>query len=80
MKKLELIHLHDLFDHVAEYLEVDKGERYRQMEVRPTSVHKSKTNHEYAIWALLEEIETEITEEGEVEEYPATTNEPYLDP
>lgn len=57
MKKQELIHLHGLLSEVraecAETpgMEVDLAE-YDAIGVRPTSIHRSKTDHKAAVFAL----------------------------
>jgi hypothetical protein len=57
MKKQELIHLHGLLAEVGNYYEnisareLDLGD-YESMGVRPTSIHKSKTDHKAAVFAL----------------------------
>jgi hypothetical protein len=70
MKKQELIHLHGLLAEVSDHLE-EHGEQldlsdYENQGVRPTSIHKSKTNHKAAVFALIggitDSIETERTD------------------
>jgi hypothetical protein len=71
MKKQELIHLHGLLSEVHTQMEtwedddVDISE-YESMGVRPTSIHRSKTDHKAAVFkmangitAAMEETETE---------------------
>jgi hypothetical protein len=61
MKKQELIHLHGLLAEVGNYYEnlstrdLDLGD-YESMGVRPTSIHKSKTDHKAAVFALADGI------------------------
>ncbi len=61
MKKQELIHLHGLLAEVGNYYEnlsarqLDLDE-YESMGVRPTSIHKSKTDHKAAVFALADGI------------------------
>ncbi len=69
MKKQELIHLHGLLAQVQNHYEEQTGtevsrERYVELGVQPTSIHKSKTDHKDAVFALA----TSITEEMSVEE------------
>ncbi len=70
MKKQELIHLHGLLAEVCEHYEqmanrdVEHAE-YTQLGVRPTSIHKSKTDHKAAVFALADGITEEM--EGEAE-------------
>jgi hypothetical protein len=71
MKKQELIHLHGLLaevcDHYEQLAEVDVShERYDEMGIRPTSIHKSKTDHKAAVFALADGITGEM-EEAEAE-------------
>jgi hypothetical protein len=61
MKKQELIHLHGLLAEVGNYYErvsardLDLDE-YEAKGVRPTSIHKSKTDHKGAVFALAKGI------------------------
>jgi hypothetical protein len=71
MKKQELIHLHGLLAEVSNHFEerVDQPIEciaYENQEVRPTSIHKSKTEHKEAVFALAKGITGSI--EGETEE------------
>ncbi|PSP43980.1 metal-binding protein [Halobacteriales archaeon QH_6_64_20] len=57
MKKQELIHLHGLLAEVCNNYEGRTGqtverEEYESLGVRPTSIHKSKTDHKAAVFAL----------------------------
>ena len=60
MKKQELIHLHGLLSEVrnqCEYWEGDLDlEAYETLGVKPTSIHKSKTDHKAAVFKLAEGI------------------------
>ncbi len=64
MKKQELIHLHGLLAEVSSHLDAeptgDKSNegyhRYRGLGVRPTSIHRSKTSHKQAVFALANGI------------------------
>ncbi|GAB3665785.1 UPF0058 family protein [Halopiger thermotolerans] len=57
MKKQELIHLHGLLAEVSnqcaewDNCEIDL-EEYESLGIRPTSIHKSKTDHKAAVFAL----------------------------
>jgi hypothetical protein len=68
MKKQELIHLHGLLAQVENHFEeetdstVDHDE-YTQLGVQPTSIHKSKTDHKAAVFALARGITGEMTAE-----------------
>jgi hypothetical protein len=71
MKKQELIHLHGLLaevrNHYEERAETEIGhERYTELGVRPTSIHKSKTDHKDAVFALADGITGEMNEERDV--------------
>ncbi len=70
MKKQELIHLHGLLAQVRNHYEETQGdevdhENYDELGVRPTSIHKSKTDHKEAVFALADGITGELS--GEVE-------------
>ena len=56
MRKQELIHIHGLLAEVADYCSQDgiaiDMEQYRSMETQPTSIHRSKTDHKEAVFAL----------------------------
>ena len=61
MKKQELIHLHGLLAQVEEHYENETGaevthEEYTSLGVRPTSIHKSKTDHKDAVFAIADGI------------------------
>lgn len=67
MKKQELIHLHGLLAEVssdiAAYHETELDlDEYDSLGVRPTSIHKSKTDHKAAVAALARGITTEMQE------------------
>jgi hypothetical protein len=68
MKKQELIHLHGLLAQVENHFEeetdrtVDHDE-YTELGVQPTSIHKSKTDHKAAVFALARGITGEMTAE-----------------
>ena len=78
MKKQELIHLHGLLaevsSHCEEYEEttVDLTD-YRNLGIRPTSIHQSKTDHKTAVFALAEGITGTITTD-EAETVPASAD------
>lgn len=78
MKKQELIHLHGLLAevsaHCEEYQEatVDLTD-YRNLGIRPTSIHQSKTDHKAAVFALADGITRTITTD-EVETVPASAD------
>ena len=62
MKKQELIHLHGLLAEIGNYYERASApddldlDDYETMGVRPTSIHKSKTDHKAAVFALADGI------------------------
>jgi hypothetical protein len=67
MKKQELIHLHGLLAQVQNHYEEETGElvehdRYTTLGVQPTSIHKSKTDHKDAVFALAKGITDEMCE------------------
>ena len=67
MKKQELIHLHGLLAEVGNHFEKRDGEQitldeYDSLGVRPTSIHKSKTDHKAAVFALSEAITSGMRE------------------
>ncbi|SFL50434.1 hypothetical protein SAMN04487950_4031 [Halogranum rubrum] len=71
MKKQELIHLHGLLAEVQNQCEKWEGNefpmtQYEELGVRPTSIHKSKTDHKAAVFKLAKGI-TKSVDEPEVE-------------
>lgn len=61
MKKQELIHLHGLLAEVCNHYEVRNDDTvdhttYDELGVQPTSIHKSKTDHKEAVFALADGI------------------------
>ncbi|ELY66694.1 UPF0058 family protein [Natronobacterium gregoryi] len=68
MKKQELIHLHGLLAEVSnqcaewDNCEIDLDE-YESLGIRPTSIHKSKTDHKTAVFALANGITTNMRED-----------------
>jgi len=68
MKKQELIHLHGLLAQVQNHYEQQTGnevthDEYTTLGVQSTSIHKSKTDHKDAVFALVNGITSEIGEE-----------------
>ena len=65
MKKQELIHLHGLLSEVHSQMEsweddeLDISE-YEAMGVRPTSIHRSKTDHKAAVFEIAKGITTAV--------------------
>lgn len=80
MKKQELIHLHGLlaelqnqFDSAGETV----SEEYRKLGVQPTSIHRSKTDHKAAVFALIHGVTDELESsdpEAETEAVSATAD------
>jgi hypothetical protein len=65
MKKQELIHLHGLLAQVQNHYEEQTGEtvdhdEYATLGVQPTSIHRSKTDHKAAVFALARGITAEM--------------------
>lgn len=68
MKKQELIHLHGLLAEVSNQYESWTGhepnlDHYESLGVRPTSIHKSKTDHKAAVFAIADGITYEMDAE-----------------
>jgi hypothetical protein len=68
MKKQELIHLHGLLAQVQNHYEEQTGDdvehdEYDTLGVQPTSIHKSKTDHKDAVFALARGITSEMNDE-----------------
>lgn len=65
MKKQELIHLHGLLSEVCNHYEhrtdsTVEHSAYDELGVQPTSIHKSKTDHKEAVFALSKGITGEM--------------------
>ncbi|MFB6236508.1 MAG: UPF0058 family protein [Halopenitus sp.] len=67
MKKQELIHLHGLLAEVRKQCEHWDNDLalgpYEEMGVKPTSIHKSKTDHKAAVFKLSKGITAPMKEE-----------------
>ncbi|MFB6128609.1 MAG: UPF0058 family protein [Halorhabdus sp.] len=79
MKKQELIHLHGLLaqvrDHYEQTLDTEVDhQRYTELGVKPTSIHKSKTDHKAAVFALAEGITGELESTTDTEHVSATAD------
>jgi hypothetical protein len=79
MKKQELIHLHGLLAEVGNYYEQCENDdialdEYETLGVRPTSIHKSKTDHKAAVFALAGGITSAMNETEEQEAVPASAD------
>jgi hypothetical protein len=75
MKKQELIHLHGLLAEVQEEVQAHTDmsielDEYSSLSTRPTSIHKSKTDHKNAVFALASGITKGIETDSE-EKIPA---------
>ncbi|WP_232685775.1 UPF0058 family protein [Halobacterium zhouii] len=79
MKKQELIHLHGLLAEVGSFYEqcdeanIELGD-YDALGVRPTSIHKSKTDHKAAVFALSDGITSALDESEEAEPVAASAD------
>ncbi|WP_152041645.1 UPF0058 family protein [Salinigranum salinum] len=67
MKKQELIHLHGLLSEVRAQMEAWEDDElemsgYESMGVRPTSIHRSKTDHKAAVFEIANGITTAMEE------------------
>ena len=61
MRKQELVYVHGLLIGVRDFYEERTGEsiaapEYDAMDVRPTSIHRGKAEHEAAVFALAEAL------------------------
>jgi hypothetical protein len=70
MKKQELIHLHSLLAQVQNHYEADTEttvdhDEYAELGVKPTSIHKSKTDHKSAVFALADELTDAMADESD---------------
>jgi hypothetical protein len=79
MKKQELIHLHGLLAEVSNQYEAWEDttlplEEYESLGVRPTSIHKSKTEHKTAVFALTHGITDAMAQETTEERLSATAD------
>ena len=68
MKKQELIHLHGLLAQVQNHYEAESGsevehDEYAELGVKPTSIHKSKTDHKAAVFAIANGITSAMAPE-----------------
>jgi len=68
MKKQELIHLHGLLAQVQNHYEAESGsevehDEYVKLGVKPTSIHKSKTDHKAAVFAIADGITSAMTDD-----------------
>ena len=78
MKKQELIHLHGLLAEVRTQCEawednVDLTE-YESLGIKPTSIHKSKTDHKAAVFELAKGITSWMEDEQTQQPTPAAAD------
>lgn len=78
MKKQELIHLHGLLAEISSDFEQRTGkspclDEYESLGVRPTSIHRSKTEHKAAVFALAGSL-TDSMAEATPERVPAAAD------
>jgi len=69
MKKQELIHLHGLLAEVSNHCEMANDvtidlDEYHDLGVKPTSIHKSKTDHKDAVFAIATGITSRLDADG----------------
>jgi hypothetical protein len=74
-KKQEYIHLHGLLNQVAEYVDeesvygdiedVETYQQYLDNDIKPTSIHKSKTDHKESVFLLVNSINDFLDGEGQ---------------
>ncbi|KAB7512497.1 metal-binding protein [Halosegnis rubeus] len=79
MKKQELIHLHGLLAEVRTHYEelsntTIEHDDYASLGVRPTSIHKSKTDHKQAVFALADELTDGMEDEQTQQPTPAAAD------
>jgi hypothetical protein len=65
MKKQELIHLHGLLAEVRKQFDEWNDDQidlsaYEKLGIRPTSIHKSKTDHKAAVFELARGITSSV--------------------
>jgi hypothetical protein len=65
MRKQELVYVHGLLAELRGFYEAQTGERidapeYDALEVRPTSIHMSKPDHEIAVFTLAAAMAAEM--------------------
>lgn len=70
MKKQELIHLHGLFAEVSNTFEQKTDvtvtyPEYEELGMQPTSIHRSKTDHKRAVFALASDILEDLENDAE---------------
>jgi hypothetical protein len=76
MKKQELIHLHGLLAELQNNSDAAgemPSDEYRGLGVQPTSIHRSKTDHKAAVFALIHSITDEL-EDDSTEPVPASAD------
>lgn len=78
MRKQELVHLHGLLAEVADYHESNADvaielEEYRSLEIRPTSINRSKAAHQEAVFALADALTAGLYEAADQPERVSVT-------
>jgi hypothetical protein len=67
MHKEELIQLHELMSEVQEYFEDTEGkdvfDEYGELDVGPSDIHQSKSEHKHAIFVLGQEMAESMAED-----------------
>lgn len=66
MHKEELIQLHELMSDIKTYFneEVDEDfDGYEELDVKPSDIHKSKSEHKHAIFVLGQEVADAMTDD-----------------
>jgi hypothetical protein len=67
MHKEELIQLHELMSEVQEHFEDTEGEdvfdEYGELDVGPSDIHQSKSEHKHAIFVLGQEMAESMAED-----------------
>jgi hypothetical protein len=77
MKKQELIHLHGLLAELQTQSDAageTPSDEYRDLGVQPTSIHRSKTDHKAAVFALIHGITDKMESDAETEPVAATAD------
>lgn len=74
MRKQELIHLHGLFDEVAQHCR-DGGQsvslaEYHDLGTRPTSIQHAKGDHKEAVFSLTRSVATAVRDDNQRAEPP----------
>lgn len=77
--KQEYIHLHDLLAEIGNYVEqeldtpyeeleeVEKYQLYEELGIKPTAIHKNKSDHKEALFLLADSITDFLEGENELQ-------------